>query len=252
MLQVRGLSVSIGEEMILGGVSFDLSAGDWLMLVGPNGAGKSTLIRAIAQAIPSAGSVAFEGRPLSGMKARERAARLGVLSQAHSPAYAFTVQEVVGLGRYAARGGLFDRGGDPEGERLVEEALARTGLERFRHQSVLSLSGGELQRAFLAQLFAQDPRLLLLDEPANHLDLKYQQQLFGLLGDWLRTPGRAILSVVHDLSLARRYGSRALLLHEGRQAALGPIAQALSDEKLRQVYQMDVGAWMRGLLGQWV
>ncbi len=251
MLKESDLKVSISGKAILSGVSFELKAGDWLMLLGPNGAGKSTLIRAMAQAIPYAGSVQFEGQDLKHMKPRARAARLGVLSQSHHPGYAFTVQEVVRLGRYAAQGGLFDRGGDPEGQRMVEEAISRTGLEHLRHQSVLSLSGGELQRAFLAQLFAQDPQLLLLDEPANHLDLQYQQQLFALLSDWLKSPGRAIISVVHDLSLARKYGRQALLLDKGQQVALGNIDEALQEDSLRQVYQMDVGEWMRGLLRLW-
>ena len=136
-------------------------------------------------------------------------------------------------------------------ESAVKEALERTGLTELRHRSVLTLSGGELQRAFLAQAFAQSPRLLLLDEPTNHLDLIYQKQIFALIGDWLQTPGRAVVSVVHDLSLAKAYGTKGLLLDGGREAACGDIEAATRPEALNAVYGMDVAEWMRGLLGQW-
>ena len=251
MLEVKGLGVQAGGQKLIGDISFSLHAGDWLMLVGPNGAGKSTLLGAISQALPYQGSVLFDGQDLSRMKPRRRAACLGVLGQRHAVAYAFTVLEVVRLGRYAARGSFFSRQGDPQGGQLIDEAIAMTGLEPLLDHNVLTLSGGELQRVFLAQLFAQDPRLLLLDEPANHLDLLYQQQLFSLLKIWLRTPGRALISVVHDLSLARKYGTKALLLHQGKMAAWGEVKAALTPQTLQSVYQMDVFAWMRGLLSQW-
>jgi iron complex transport system ATP-binding protein len=251
MLRVRDLVVMAGGQSLLQNISFDLSPGDWLMLVGPNGAGKSTMLNAISQALTYRGSVTFDGQDLARMKPRLRAGCLGVLSQRHAVGYAFTVLEVVRLGRYAARGSFFSRKGDPQGQGLIDRAIAMTGLETLLDHSVLTLSGGELQRVFLAQLFAQNPRLLLLDEPANHLDLLYQQQLFGLLEEWLRTPGRALISVVHDLSLARKYGNRTLLLHQGRLAAAGEVKDALTPQTLQSVYQMDVFAWMRGLLEEW-
>ena len=116
---------------------------------------------------------------------------------------------------------------------------------------MLTLSGGELQRTFLAQVLAQDPKLLLLDEPTNHLDLIYQKQIFALISSWLREPGRAVVSVVHDLSLARSFGTDALLMDHGRQIAHGSAAQVLTPERLNAVYGMDVPAWMRSLYAQW-
>ena len=120
-----------------------------------------------------------------------------------------------------------------------------------RKQSVLTLSGGELQRTFLAQTFCQDPRLLLLDEPTNHLDLVYQKQVFELIQGWLKGPDRAVISVVHDLSLARAYGTRALLLDHGQAAADGAMDEVFSDEVLNRVYRMDVRDWMTRMLTQW-
>ena len=114
-----------------------------------------------------------------------------------------------------------------------------------------ALSGGELQRVFLAQVLCQDPEILILDEPANHLDLPFQQELFTLVSSWLQVPGRAVVTVMHDLSLAKRYGSHALLMDRGRCVAQGKVRDVLSPDNLRQVYGMDVHAWMRGLLAQW-
>lgn len=126
-----------------------------------------------------------------------------------------------------------------------------TGMAALRGKSVLTLSGGELQRTFLAQVFAQNPRVLLLDEPANHLDLGYQKHIFSLIGQWLQQPGRAVLSVVHDLSLALRYGTHAVLMDGGRCVAQGMTREALTPENLARVYGMDVAGYMRELTEPW-
>ena len=250
MLQGENISVQYGAQTAVHQVSFTLQPGQWLMLAGPNGAGKSTLIRAIAQTIPYTGRITLDGRDLRFLRPAERARQIGVLSQHNSAQYGYTVEEIVQLGRYAHRKGFLSS--KPEGEdQRVDSALALTGLTEYRHRSVLTLSGGELQRVFLAQVFAQDPRVLLLDEPANHLDLPYQQHIFSLLSDWLREPGRAVLSVVHDLSLAKKYGTHALLMHQGNCVAYGETDAVLTASNLQAVYGMDVYAWMQDLLSQW-
>lgn len=250
MLEGQHITVRLGGQAIVRDLSFTLREGQWLMLVGPNGAGKSTLIRAVAQTLPYTGRVLLSGRDARRMKSADLARRIGVLSQQHSAQYAFSVEEVVSLGRYAYSSGPFSRG-DEEGAARVEKALCLTGLTPLRRASVLTLSGGELQRAFLAQVFAQNPSILLLDEPANHLDLAYQRHIFSLVSDWLKAPGRAVLSVVHDLSLARLYGTHALLMNEGVCVAQGETGSVLTRKNLEAVYGMDVFAWMRGLLAQW-
>ena len=154
------------------------------------------------------------------------------------------------MGRYARRSGFLHRSDADETQKL-DEAFSATGMAGLRNRNMLTLSGGEQQRAFLAQVFAQDPELLVLDEPANHLDLKYQQQLFDLIGEWLKVPGRAVLSVVHDLSLARKYGTHAVLLDRGKAVAQGAVKEVLTRDALRQVYGIDVYAWMHEMLSQW-
>ena len=250
MLQGEHITVRYGSFTVVEDLSFDLKEGQWLMLAGPNGAGKSTLIETIAQGTPYTGSVRWQGRDIRTLKAASLAQKIGVLAQKNNVGYAYTVEEVVGLGRYAYKSGLFS-GRDDDGREAVEKALEITGLSGLRHASMLTLSGGEMQRVFLAQVFAQNPQVLILDEPANHLDLKYQQHIFSLIQEWLEQPGRAVLSVVHDLSLARRYGTHAILLDHGKTVSQGLIADVMTPENLKQVYGMDVYAWMQEMLSQW-
>lgn len=250
MLNVNNLSVRYGSLMIVDNVSFNVRPREWLMVVGPNGAGKSTVISAIAQGVPYTGAVLIGGQDVSKMKPRHRAELFGVLTQNHAVGYAFTVEEVVRLGRYAFSKGMFASKNEEDAYK-VDSAIRLTGLELFRKQSALTLSGGELQRTFLAQLLAQDPQLLILDEPTNHLDLVYQKQIFELVRCWINETGRSVVSVVHDLSLAKAYGTHAVLLDKGRVVSSGEISNVLTPSNLNKVYATDVYAWMRRMLSQW-
>ena len=231
-------------------ISFDVKRGEVVGFVGPNGAGKSTLAGAVSRAVPFEGTVTLEGKDIRSFSPPEYAGKVGVLNQNHTAVYGFTVEEVVSLGRYARRTG-FLRKNDPDGPARMEYALNLTGLAEMRHRNMLTLSGGEQQRVFLAQVLCQDPQILILDEPANHLDLPFQQEFFRLIGSWLREPRRAVITVMHDLSLAKRFGSHALLMNEGRCVSSGPVKDVLTPGRLEDVYGMDVYAWMRNMLLQW-
>ncbi len=250
LLELDDLTVKYGDLTIVDGVSFTLAPRQWLMIVGPNGAGKSTIVSAVSGGAPFTGSALFDGRDIRSYKPQELAKKLGVLSQNHSVGYSFTVGEVVKLGRYAYSKGIFGTTSD-EDARMVDAALEETGMTALRDQSVLTLSGGELQRTFLAQLLAQDPELLILDEPTNHLDLIYQKQVFSLIRQWIDRTGRSVVSVVHDLSLAKAFGTHALLLDHGKTVAQGRAADVLTSENLDGIYGMDVRGWMEQMLGQW-
>jgi len=250
MLKAENITVRFGERTVVDHLSFHLHEGQWLMLVGPNGAGKSTLIETISQGVAYTGNILLEGRDIRRFKAAQLARKVGVLAQKNAVGYAYTVDEVVGLGRYAYTQSFLSAR-DDGGKDQVERALSLTGLTDLRHASVLTLSGGELQRTFLAQVFAQNPQILILDEPVNHLDLKYQQHIFSLISDWLKTPGRAVISVVHDLSLARKYGTHAVLMNQGKNISQGKIDEVLTQDNLKIVYDMDVYGWMREMLEKW-
>ena len=250
MLNAEHITVRFGGFTAVEDVSFQLHAGDWLMLAGPNGAGKSTLVNALARTVPYEGRFLLDGKDIRTLRPAALAREIGVLSQRNRVEYAYTVEEIVGLGRYAHEKGFLSHR-DGEGREAVEKALDATGLSHLRQANAITLSGGELQRVFLAQVFAQDPRILVLDEPANHLDLKYQQHIFDLISAWRQRENRAVLSVVHDLSLARRCGTGVLLMHRGKCVSQGTMDAVLTPERLKEVYEMDVYGWMRELMAPW-
>ena len=250
LLEVDALSVSYGTTAVLKNLCFTLEEGQWLMVTGPNGAGKSTLLKAVSGGLAYSGRIRLAGQAPEKIKPRLRAQQVALLTQRHQAAYSYTVEEVVAMGRYAySRGMLADL--SPADKRMIEISMVQTGILSFAQRPISSLSGGELQRVFLAQVFAQDPKLLLLDEPANHLDVPYQRQLFAMLAAWIRQPGRGIISVVHDLSLARAFGSHGLLLKAGECISYGDKEKAFLPEHLERAYEMDVRGWMRNLLSKW-
>ena len=250
MLEAKRLTVRYGEKTVLKDLSLQVREGEWWSVVGPNGAGKSTLAGALGKSVSYEGTVTLEGKDIREIPQQEYARKVGVLSQNHSAVYGFTVEEVVSLGRYARHTG-FLRKGDPDGAEKIDGALKLTGLADMRKRNMLTLSGGECQRVFLAQVLCQDPEILILDEPANHLDLPFQQELCSLIGEWLKLPGRAVITVMHDLGLARKYGTHALLLNKGQCAGQGKASEVLTPEALQDVYDMDVYRWMRELLDTW-
>ena len=235
LLRVDGLEVRLGGEEILSAVGFDIEPGTWVGLIGPNGSGKTTLLRAIGAHIPFRGRIELDGRSVTEWTDAERARRLAFVRQKASLSFDFTVEDLVLLGRAPHRGWL-QAYGTTDRDR-VREALAQVDLEGFESRSVLSLSGGETQRVFLAQALVQQADLLLLDEPTAHLDVHYQftfmEQVSALVAD-----GRTVLAVFHDLELAARCADRLLVLGDGRLRADGPPAEVLTPERIGEIFGM--------------
>lgn len=250
LLELKDVYVKVGDLTLVDHINIEIRENDKFIIVGPNGAGKSTLINAIAQGIPYKGSVYYNERDMARMKSIEIARSIGVLSQNHSLNYSYTVEEIVRLGRYAYAPNMFTS--HKEDQRFVEEALAMTGLYDKRNQSVLTLSGGEVQRTFLAQLFAQNPKILILDEPTNHLDIQYQRQILSLIDKWMKDKNKAVVAVVHDLSLASLFGNSFLLMNHGLVVSAGSREKVLASDVLSHVYDMDVAKWMKTLYQQWI
>lgn len=172
------------------------------------------------------------------------------MSQFSQTAFDYTVYEAVMLGRYAHRSGTLFPAETKADRDTVEDALRRTGVWELREQMVTRLSGGRLQRVFLARTFAQEPQIILLDEPANHLDLRYQAELLESLRDWTADRKRCVAGVFHDISLALAFADTALLLEEGKALACGP-AEKLDESQLDRLYGMDVRSYMKQMYGRW-
>lgn len=246
-LSLDNVGVELDGHTILADVRFDVCAGQWVGVLGPNGAGKTTLLRAIGNHVPHDGRILLDGRRVDEMGSRSRARMLAFVRQARSLTFDFSVKEFVLLGRAPHRGWLETyRTSD---EARVRTALAQVDLEGFESRSVLSLSGGEMQRVFLAQALVQDADLLLLDEPTAHLDVHYQFSFMEQVREQV-ADGRTVLAVFHDLELAARYADRLLLLDDGRLCADGPPASVLTPEQIANVFGMraEIGRHRDGSL----
>lgn len=247
MLELKGVSAGYDGEMVISDISLGVSFGEKLAVIGPNGCGKTTLLRAVAGLLPYSGEITLEGRPLRGMKQREVAAKIAVLSQLSGMYFSYTVYDTVMMGRYAHfKERLLGLAGERDKER-VRESLESVGMWNSRGREITELSGGQLQRVFLARTLAQEPRVLLLDEPTNHLDLKYQAEFVRRLRDYDCT----VIGVFHDINLAMQLGGNVLLMKDGGIRALGKASEVVTGSLLQDVYEMDVAGYMRETLQFW-
>jgi iron complex transport system ATP-binding protein len=219
LLEARELTVLRGRRTVLHGVSLALRAGEALALVGPNAAGKSTLVRTLAGLLPVvSGRVFFQDRPFSAWDRDALARAVALVTTDEEGPNMLTVEDRIALGRYPHRGPF--RASRPEDHTAVARALRQTGTEELARRELATLSAGERQLATLARALAQEPQVLLLDEPAAHLDIGHQLRLFRVL-DEVRACGVAVLAVVHDLQRAAAWAERMVLLHHGRVVAEG-------------------------------
>jgi ferric hydroxamate transport system ATP-binding protein len=241
-LAAEGLALHYGRTPVVHDVALTLRPGSVTALIGPNGSGKSTALRAIARLHRiHAGSVRIDAdgadRDAAALDAKEFARTVAMLSQSRPHPSGLEVRDVVGFGRHPHRGrfsGLRD-----EDRAAIDQALALTGLGAMAARPVDELSGGELQRVWLATALAQTTPILLLDEPTNHLDLRYQIETLDLIRD-LADAGTALGVVLHDLDHAAAVADRIVLLHDGRVRADGTPAEVLTGENLSAAYGLHI------------
>jgi iron complex transport system ATP-binding protein len=234
------LSAAYEGHSVFAGISFSLARGTLTALVGPNGCGKTTLLHALCGIHTEAtGEVRLQGQPLRGLDRREIARRIGLVPQFSQIDFGVTVEEAVALGRYPWLGMLAPPA--PEDRAAVEDALAALDLIVLRRRPLQTLSGGERQRVFLARALAQAAPVLLLDEPAASLDLRYQQETFERLRALARERGAAVLVADHHLNLVAATCDSVMVLHHGSLAMQGAPREIVTEEMIRTVF----GARMR-------
>ena len=239
LLELDQVAAGYGRRLVLEGVSLAVGAGEVVALLGRNGAGKTTLLRVAAGILrPRAGRVLVEGEDLARLAVRAAARLVAGVAQDDAIEFAFTVRDVVALGRYAHRTAL---GPEGAGDRAaVEEALAVTGLADLAARPVTELSGGERRRASLARCLAQDAAVMLLDEPTAHVDLGHETRILDTVRDRARTRGKAVVAALHDVNLAATFADRIVLLEGGRVAAQGTPDAVLTSERLSALYDVPV------------
>jgi len=250
VFELRGAGVRYrdGEPEVLSDVDLRVERGRLCAVLGPNGAGKTTLVRLLTGVlVPTRGEARFLGRPLATWSRAELARRLAVVSQEPPPAVPLTVREYVTLGRNPYRSPWSSLGAS--GHELVSRTLARTGLARLDARPVSELSGGERQRAKLARALAQEPEVLVLDEPTAHLDIGHGLWVFDAMRELVDRHGLTVLCMTHDMNLASRHADRIVLVADGGVVAAGTPAEVLRPAALEAAYGCTVEVSDLGALG---
>ncbi len=243
ILTADGLSFCFGKNQILTDLNLAVPTGVFTGIIGPNGSGKTTLLKCLNKTLaPTRGRITFMGQDLTRIKLRALARLMGVVPQQWETPFAFTVQEVVMMGRFPYLGRW--AGERQEDRMVVREAMRATNTWELAERLITELSGGERQRVLIAQALAQTPRLLLLDEPTSHLDVNQTLEICTLLQTLIRTKGLTVLGVFHDLNLAARYCQHLIMIKDGRIYAQGAPEEVLSSPNVTAVFGVEtvVGA----------
>lgn len=212
--------------------------GEILSIIGPNGSGKSSVLRVLARLYPKKEGAVYLGKAdMATMKSKHIARVMSIVSQYQTPPPDITVEELVAKGRIPHHS-LFSGLSSPDRE-VIRECLEQTRLWDYRDRSIYSLSGGERQRAFIAMALAQQPALLLLDEPTTYLDISYQFEVLELIKALNRRRNLTIVMVLHDINQAARYSHRLAVMHRGALFKVGTPGEILTEDLIRQVYRMD-------------
>ncbi|MCL2443395.1 MAG: ABC transporter ATP-binding protein [Treponema sp.] len=250
MLVIKDLYAGYNGDDVIRDINFTVELGESLCVLGPNGCGKSTLLKSVARIIDYRGSVLINGGDIKKVSRKELAKKIALLSQSTQVFFPYTVYETVSMGRYAYSNGLF-KNLSAEDKNIIDDTLKNLDIWDIKDQMIDELSGGTLQRVFLARTLVQTPDLILLDEPANHLDLKHQIELLKLLKTWVKDNNKMLIGVFHDLNLARQFGDTALIMNNGTISANGKIDEVLKNKVLNDVYGIDIHGFMKESLEKW-
>lgn len=238
-LEIKNITCVYDQLPVVHQISIKAQPGEVVALIGPNGAGKSTLLRAMARLVrPAKGKVILAGRDIWQTSAREIARKLAFAPQANNEPWPATVEQIVALGRSPHRGWFLPL--TSHDYQITRHALEQVGLEHLRGRISTRLSGGEQQRMVLARVLAQEPSVLLLDEPTAHLDLKYQTDILHLVCRLAHQDNLSVIISLHDLNLAAAYADRVALLEDGRLCAFGTPAEVMTSERLTRVYGVPI------------
>lgn len=239
MLKLEGVSFRYPGTFELREVNLEIARGAFVSLIGPNGSGKTTLLRLMAGGLePQEGKVLLQEVEMRRLSPRERAHRLGVILSDQHFEFPFLVREVVAMGRYPhLRSWRGMTAGDWE---IVRHSLRLTHTESLQERPISQLSSGERQRVLIARALAQQPRILLLDEPNAHLDVHHQIETFRLLHRLNQEQQMTVVVVLHDLTAAAAFSRQVLLLHQGQVVCQGTPWEVITEDNIRQTYGVEV------------
>ncbi|MDO5734041.1 MAG: ABC transporter ATP-binding protein [Eubacteriales bacterium] len=237
-IKVRNLSVSYGSKKVIHDFDCEIREGEILTIIGPNGSGKSTILKAVTGLLPyQEGTVELYGRDLQDWKTKEISQRIAVLPQIHQAPGDFTVEELISYGRMPHQSWF--KTDSKEDREIVAWAMETTGVKEFAKRKIHQLSGGELQRVWLACTLAQKPRILFLDEPTTYLDIAHQLEIMHLVRDLCDKEGIGIVMVLHDLGQALDVSNRIIVIQDGHKYSDGAAEDVINCQMLREVYEVN-------------
>jgi len=238
-LKINEICFSYDSREILKGISFEVSASVFLGIIGPNGAGKTTLLRCINNALkPTKGVIYFDGKEVRQFSRKEIAKNIGVVPQRDDINFPFSVYEIVMMGRFPHLGFLDKE--NPKDYEMTEKALEEVGIKHLSQCRIDEISGGEFQKVIIARALAQEPKVLLLDEPTLHLDINHQLEILEFIKNLVLKNDLVVIMVTHDLWLASRYCDSLLLIKEGKIHSCGKVNEVLTKDNIKDVYQIEV------------
>jgi len=239
-IEAANVSFGYDGDLTLKNVSFNAGQGEMIALIGPNGSGKTTLLKLLLALLqPSCGTIALFNLPLSSYAPKERAKQIAYVSQQPALSFPLTAFELVALGRYpyASRLGL-----SANDKTTIEEALERTHAKHLSARHFSTLSGGEQQKILIARALAQSAKVVLLDEPTLHLDLRYQLQILAALKGLCTQKRTTVIIVLHDINLVSMFADKALLLRASKLCAFGPVKEVVTEENIKDLLAVDIKA----------
>lgn len=237
-LEVQNITAGYGTRLILNGIEFTVLQGSIITLLGSNGCGKSTLLKVIGRLMkPNSGLVVLDGREIHQLDTAELARKMAILPQLHHASGEITVRELVGFGRFPHRRGFGTM--NEHDHEVIDDVLALTRLTELQNRRIATLSGGERQRAWIAMTLAQEPQILLLDEPTTYLDIRCQFEIIELVRDLKRRLGLTVLMVLHDLNLAARCSDQLITLKDRKICYAGTPKEILRPEILQEIFEID-------------
>lgn len=239
MIGIQNLSFAYLEELVVDRVSLSIADGEFVGIIGPNGAGKSTLLKLIDGILQAKeGEIKLQSKPLHEYTRRQMAKMIGFVPQNFSTAFSYSVNDIVLMGRYPHLSAFASESANDY--RIAERSMQSTDVWQLRQRQFGELSGGEKQRVVLASALAQEPQILLLDEPTSSLDIKYQYQFYSILQQLQQSRGLTIVVVTHDINLAARYCGRLILLKNGKVVDDGAPEKVITKEMMESVYEVEV------------
>lgn len=239
LFQVIKAGHDFGGAPVLTDVSFEIEKGEFFGIIGPNGSGKSTLIKTMTALISlNEGEVRYQGKSVKSINKKELARQIAVLEQEGTPPLSFSVEEIVAMGRYPWLKPFSDL--SPRDKSIIQEVLESLELWEIRAQSAGTLSGGQRQLVSLARAMAQQPQVLILDEPTTYLDIGHQTLVMEHVRKWHAEQGITVIVVLHDLNLAAQYCTKLLLLEEGHVHSCGLVNDVLKENIISKVYDTEL------------